>query len=172
MVETKLDPTVIQKLDPTVIQKLDPTVIHTETDLLAAAMHIDRYVMNALNRLDEEFSGIHSLTMNTFKQLNKNKHALNNKITRDKEVPSDDVTSSLERITLYNEQMEEKTTTPTSRLQRLCACCDRSFAFYEAVVEMSTDEAVKLFAQKLASSAHDRIVVLRGALGKECGCDS
>jgi len=151
--------------------RLDPKIIHNETDLLAAALHIDRYVMDAMHRLEEDFSEIHSLTMQTFKQLSRNKHVLNDRILNDKELPGEDVTSNLEKITLYNEQMEEVANSPESRLQRLCACCDRSLAFYQAIVETTDDEAVALTAQNLATSALDRNGILKQALGKECGCD-
>jgi hypothetical protein len=152
--------------------KLDPKVVHSETDLLASAIHIDRYVMDAMDRLEEDFDDIHSLTMQTFKQLSRNKHVLNDRILNDKELPGEDVTSNLEKITLYNEQMEEVANSPESRLQRLCACCDRSLAFYQAIVETTDDEAVALTAQNLATSALDRNGILKQALGKECGCDS
>lgn len=151
--------------------KLDPGVVHNETDLLVAAIHIDRYVMDAMDRLDEDFAQINALTMQTFKQLSQNKHVLNGKVLSDKTVPSEDVTINLEEITQYNEQMEERVDTPVLRLQRLCACCDRSFIFYKTVAESSSDEAIKNRAQELASAAHARQEILKQALGKECGCD-
>ena len=99
--------------------KLDAGVIYNETDLLVAAIHIDRYVMDAMDRLDEDFSQINTLTMQTFKQLSQNKYVLNDKVLSDKHVPSEDVTINLEEITLYNKQMEERVDTPVLRLQRL-----------------------------------------------------
>jgi len=152
--------------------KLDPEVIHTQVDLLAAAIHIDRYVIDAMDRLEEEFAEIHSLTMQTFKQLSRNKHDLNDKVTSSKVVPGEDVKCNLEKITLYNEQMEKVANSPKERLQRLCACCDRSFAFYGNIIKSTDDEATKLAAQGLASDALDRIGILRQALGNECGCDN
>ncbi len=151
--------------------KLDPEVIQNETDLLVAAIHIDRYVMDAMDRLDEDFAEINSLTMQTFKQLSKNKHVLNDKVLGAKQSLGEKVTSHLEEITSYNEQRERQVNTPESRLQRLCACCYRSYDFYGAVAEASADEAVVATAQELASSALERIGVLRAALGKECGCE-
>jgi len=151
--------------------KLDPEVIHSETDLLAAAIHIDRYVMDAMDRLDEDFAEINTLATQTFKQLSQNKHVLNDKILSDKDVPGESVTSNLEKITQYNEKMEKLVDTPVSRLQRLCACCDRSVVFYGAIVESTTDEAVKAKAQELASSASERQDILKQALGNECGCN-
>ena len=150
---------------------IDPKFIHNETDLLAAAMHIDRYVMDAMNRLDEDFSGINTLALQTFKQFNRSKMALNNKVKIDKEVPGDDVTSHMEEIISCNEQMEGRADTPTLRLQRLCACCDQSFVFYQAIIETTIDDAIMSAAKELSSSAHDRIDILRQALGKECGCE-
>jgi len=151
--------------------KLNPEVIHNETDLLAAAIHIDRYMMDAMDRLDEDFAEINSLTMQTFRQLSRNKYVLNDKVLSDRQTPGEEVTSNLEQITLYNEQMEAQVDTPTSRLQRLCACCDRSFDFYDAIAETSTDEAVVTTAQQLARSARERINILREALGEKCGCE-
>ncbi len=151
--------------------KLDPEVIHNETDLLAAAIHLDRYMMAAMDRLDEDFAEINSLTMQTFRQLSRNKYVLNDKVLSDKQAPGEDVTHNLKQITLYNKQMEEQVDTPTSRLQRLCACCDRSFDFYGAIAETSSDEAVTVTAQQLACSARERIGILRDALGEKCGCE-
>jgi hypothetical protein len=61
--------------------------------------------------------------------------------------------------------MEEKTNTPDSNLQRLSSYCDRSFAFYDAIVENTTDEAIMLAAQRLTSSALDRIGVMKQIAG-------
>ena len=150
---------------------LDPDFVNNETDLLAAAIHIDRYVMNAMDRLDEDFKEIDALAIQTFKQLSSSKHLLNDKVLRDKETPGEGVSSNLEEITVYNELMEKEANSPVSRLRRLCACCDRSFAYYSEIAEVHADEAVKLMADKLASSARERSEILKQALGKECGCE-
>lgn len=151
--------------------KLDPEVIKNETDLLAVAIYIDRYVMEGIDRLDEDFEQINALTLQTFKQLSQNKHVLNDKVCNRENELSEGITLNLKEITLCNEQLEGQLDTPVSRLQRLCACCDRSFAFYRAVSETTTDEAVKVRSQELASSAFERKEILKRALGKECGCD-
>lgn len=151
--------------------KLDPEVIHNETDLLAAAIHIDRYVMDAMDRLEEDFAEINSLTMLTFNQLNKNKHLLIGKVLSDKQALSEEVNHNLKEITLYNEKMEALVDAPVLRLQRLCASCDRSVVFYGAIVESTINEAVKARAKELSLSAFERQEILKKALGKECGCD-
>lgn len=150
---------------------LDPDVISSEIDLLAAAIHIDRYVMNAMDRLDEDFAEIDALAIQMFKQLSSSKHLLNDKVLRDKATPGEAVSNNLEEIMVYNEMMEEQTDSPVARLRRLCACCDRSFIYYSEIAKVHADEAVKLLANKQASSARERSELLKQALGKECGCD-
>ena len=81
------------------------------------------------------------------------------------------VTRNLEIITAFNEQMEDQAITPTERLQRLCACCESSVSFYGAIVETASDESVLSYANELAANAHDRLSVLKQALGFECGCN-
>jgi len=150
---------------------LDPDVIANEVDLLAAAINIDRYVMHAMDRLDEDFTEIDTLAMQTFKQISSSKHLLNDKILQDKETPCDGVTRNLEAITVYNELMEETANSPVSRLRRLCSCCDRSVVYYSTIADKHVDDAVTSMAKQLASSARERSEILKQALGKECGCD-
>lgn len=149
---------------------LNPKVILSEADLLAVAVHIDRYVIEVIDRLIEDFTGINTLTVQTFKQLSKNKHRLNDKILSENQVLDEGVSSTLESISAFNEQMEAQATTPTSRLQRLCACCESSVVFYNAVIETTTDENILSAAEELAVSADDRYSVLKQVLGKKCGC--
>jgi hypothetical protein len=61
--------------------------------------------------------------------------------------------------------MEKISSNLDSNLQRLSFDCDRSFAFYDAIVENTADESIMLTAQKLTSAALDRIGVLQQALG-------
>jgi len=150
---------------------LDPNIIRTETDLLAAAIHIDRYMLNAMERLDEDYSEIDLLTLQAFRQLSSNKYALNDQFLSGGESPGDELTENLEAITLYNEQLELKVNTPRLRLQRLCSSCDRSYLYYNAIAETTENEAILTAAHRLAAIARERIEVLRRVLGKECGCE-
>jgi len=151
--------------------KLEPEIIQSEIDLLAAAMHIDRYLMDAMNRLDDEYSELNSIALLTYNQLSKIKHRLNKKILSEKKSPSDELTSNVENNILCNMQMEDEDGTPKSKLQKLCYCCHGSLDYYEAIAEKSVDEAIKSTAQGLVSSARERNDLLRQALGVECGCD-
>jgi hypothetical protein len=61
--------------------------------------------------------------------------------------------------------MEEKSNSLDSNMKRLSLYCDRSFSFYDAIVDNTADESIMLAAQKLTSSALDRIGVLQQAFG-------
>jgi hypothetical protein len=50
-------------------------------------------------------------------------------------------------------------------LLRLSIYCDQSFAFYDAIVESTSDESMMRTAQTLTSSALDRIGVLKQNTG-------
>ena len=146
--------------------RLDPKAVHNEADLLAAAIHIDHYLADEMKIFTSDSSEIDSLEKETRRQIVSNEDALSGKSP-----PGEDITRSLEKIESYNLTMAEKASDPDSRLQRLCACCDRSFAFYDTVVETADDETIMLAAQKFTSSALDRIGILKQALGNKCGCN-
>jgi rubrerythrin len=146
--------------------RLDPKTIHKEADLLAAAIHIDSYLADEMNKIATNSPEIDSLASETRQRIIRNENALS-----DKSSPGEDITRSLEKIESYNSYMDKNTDSPDSRLQRLCACCDRSFAFYDAIVDTATDETIMLTAQKLTSSALDRIGILKQVLGNSCSSD-
>ena len=150
--------------------RLDPKTVHNEADLLAAAIHIDGFLADEMTKVAEDSPEIKSLASETRLQINGNENVLFDKANDEKEVPGEAIIRNLEQIKSYNDYLGENVDTQVLRIQRLCACCDRSFAFYDAVVETTTDEAVLLTAQKLSSLALDRIGVLKQTLGKECGC--
>lgn len=146
--------------------KLDPQTVHNEADLLTAAIHIDHYLADEMKIFTSGSPEINSLEKETRRQIISNENALSNTLSA-----GEDITRKLEEIESYNLAITEKANDPNSRLQRLCASCDHSFAFYDTVVETTKDEAIMLAAQKLTSSALDRIGILKQALGSRCGCD-
>jgi rubrerythrin len=139
---------------------LDPKAIQNEIDLLTAAIHIDSHMVREMDMFIANSAEIDSLAKETRDQINKNETILNGKSS-----PSENILKNLERIDSYNSYMEKNADDPDSRLQRLFACCDRSFAFYDSIVETTTDEAIMLTAQKLTSSALDRIDVFKKVFG-------
>lgn len=148
----------------TVEPKLDPKSVHNEADLLAAAIHIDQYLAVLMKTIAANSPEIEALTRETRLQINNNENLLYDKTLNENESPGSEISTRLEQLDKYNAILEEKTDNEELKLQRLCACCDRSFAFYDAVVESTTDEAIMLTAQRLTASALDRIAVLKRAL--------
>ena len=89
----------------------------------------------------------------------------------DRAAPGQAIINNLEQLTSYHAQVEKESNHSDASLQQLCASCDHSFAFYDAVVEKTNDENVMLTAQKLTSSALDRIGILKQELGAVCTAD-
>ena len=160
----------LEREDDMVEPRLDPRSVHNEADLLMAAIHIDHFLEEEMNKISENSPKITSLSRETRLQITSNEDVLTDLAMNKKVIPGDDISSNLAQVKSYNDYMGENATTQVLKIQRLCACCDRSFAFYDAVVETTADEAVMLTAQKLSSLALDRIGVLKETLGKECGC--
>jgi len=150
--------------------RLDPMAVHNEADLLAAAVHIDQFLADEMTKIADSSAEINLLARETRLQINDHENALYEKATKIQQSPGDDITRTLAQVKSYNDYMGQSKNSHDTRIQRLCACCDRSFAFYDAVVETTTDEAVMLMAQRLTSLALDRIGIIKQAMGKECGC--
>ena len=135
---------------------LDPGLIQNQSDLLAAAIHIDRYLESQMVIVAENNPEIEKLRKETHQQI-----ALNEKTLSKQIPPGEEMVKNLQQLKADHPAMNERLDNPELELQRLWSCCDRSFAFYDAVVETATDEAVMLTAQNLTSAALDRIGFLR-----------
>lgn len=144
---------------------LDPRAIHNEADLLAAAIHIDRSLAETIGMITTDSPQLLTLVQETRQQISDNENALGSLAHNSEQLPGEDISTSLEQLMSYAAQMEKKSSSLDSNLQRLSFYCDRSFAFYDAIVESAADESIMLAAQKLTSAALDRIGVLQQALG-------
>jgi len=136
--------------------KLDPELIQNQSDLLAAAIHIDRYLESQMQIVTEKKPEIEKLRQETNQQISINEKTLSNQVP-----PGDEIVRSLEHLKSYDSEINAQLDNPELDVQRLWSCCDRSFAFYDAIVESATDEAVMLTAQNLTSTALDRIGILK-----------
>ncbi len=139
------------------VPRLDPKTIHNEADLLATAIHIDKYIAEQIKDITITAPEITSLAEKTQQQIVKNQDALENTV-----LPSEEVTKNLKQLSIHN--IKQANDNPDLNLQRLWSCCDRSFAFYDAIVEQGFNEEVMLTAQNLTSSALDRIGILKNIL--------
>jgi rubrerythrin len=140
---------------------LDPRAIHSEADLLAATIHIDHRLAATMNMITTDSPLLVALSREVQQQISNNENILASLALNSKELPGGDISSNLAQLESYHAQMEGKPHSPDSNLQRLSKYCDRSFAFYDAIVESTASEAIMLAAQKLTSSALDRIGILK-----------
>ena len=140
---------------------LDPRAIHSEADLLAAAIHIDHCLVDTMNMITADAPPLVALAREVQQQISNNEKALASLATNSKELPGEDISRNLEQLESYQAHIEGKTDSLDSNLQRLSIYCDRSFAFYDTVVESTANEAVMLAAQGLTSSALDRIGAMK-----------
>jgi rubrerythrin len=140
---------------------LDPRAIHSEADLLATAIHIDHCFVDTMNMITADSPLLVALAREVQQQISNNEKALASLATNSKELPGEDISRNLEQLESYQAHIEEKTDSLDSNLQRLSIYCDRSFAFYDTVVEGTANEAVMLAAQGLTSSALDRIGIMK-----------
>jgi rubrerythrin len=144
---------------------LDPRAIHNEADLLAAAIHIDRCLADTMGMITTDSPQLLALARETRQQVSDNENALGSLAQNSNQLPGEDICTKLEQLESYAAQMEKKSNSPDSNLQQLSFLFDRSFAFYDAIVESTVDESIMLAAQKLTASTLDRIGVLQQASG-------
>jgi len=144
---------------------LDPRAIHSEADLLAAAIHIDHRLADMMYMITTDSPLLVALAREVQQQISCNENALASLGLSSKDLPGDAISRNLAQLESYHQHMEAKTNTPDSNLQRLSSYCDRSFAFYDATVESTADEAIMLAAQRLTSSALDRIGIMKQIAG-------
>lgn len=155
----------VERKSKAVEPMFDPRIIHSEVDLLTVALHIDNYLLVSMKNVVEQSSligieNINTLINDTQKNISELEKNLGSLSTAGK-----DTMAMLESLKSYNIYLDDNAKLPDSGIKRLWACSDRSFAFYDAVVESTTEEAIMLSAQKLTEMSLDRIGVLKQIAG-------
>jgi len=136
--------------------KLDPHAIHTDADLFVAAIHINHYLSEQMESISTRTPEIISLTNKTAQQTQQLEEELKTKVQ-----PGQEVIDNVNQLKKFHAQESASKNEPDIELQRLWSCCDRSFAFYDSIVESASNEELYLNAQKLSSSALDKIAELK-----------
>lgn len=136
--------------------RLDPQAIHTDADLFVAAIHINNYLSEQMESIIKSKPEIKSLSDKTALQTIQLENDL-----KTKDQPSEDVIENVNQLKQFRANEANNNDEPDIELQRLWSCCDRSFAFYDSIVESTQDEALFLAAQELTSSALDKIGELK-----------
>jgi len=139
-----------------VAPRLDPKAVFNEADLLVVAIHIDHFLVDEMTKIAEHFPEINAPVRDIQLQIKTNENALHEKAINKKQSPGESISRNLAQVKSYNDYMGENVDSQKLRIQRLCACCDRSFAFYDAVVG--------------STAAHDSIGHIFYALVVACIC--
>ena len=145
----------------------DPRNIQNEIELLAAAIQIDRYIADAIGKIDNDSAQLITLAREVQQQVNNNENALNRMAPDYGGLTGAAIPMTLTPADSNEASTEGELVHPGSDLQRLSIYCDQSFAFYDAIVESTTDESMMRTAQSLTSSALDRIGILKQLAGNE-----
>lgn len=136
--------------------RIDPSVINSTAELLAVIVFIERYILE-LFRFANKASELDKLAEDTRKALTDNQNLLRLAAT-----PGTRVTTTLQRVAPWAAQMLEQARADTNAaLRRLNTDSDRSFTFYNSVVESTDNEAVMLMAQEQSALALQRNAALR-----------
>ncbi len=141
----------------------DPRTIQNEIELLAAAIAIDRYLGDAIGKIDSESAQLAALARETRQQIDNNKDLLNRLAPGYRKTAGAEIVMSLSQAPAN----EANSADEPDELQRLRAYCDACFAFYDTIVETTADEAMMRTAQTLTSSALDRIGALKRVIANE-----
>jgi rubrerythrin len=136
--------------------RIDPSVINSTAELLAVIVFIERYILQ-LFRLANKASELDKLVEDTRKALTDSQNLLRLAAT-----PGSRVTTTLQRVAPWAAQMLEEARVDTNAaLRRLNTDSDRSFTFYNSVVESTDNEDVMLMAQEQSALALQRNAALR-----------
>jgi rubrerythrin len=146
---------------------VDPRSVQTETELLAIAIEIDRYLADAIDGIGSASSQLRELALEARRQIGKNEAALGHMAPDHRSVALPKIAESLAQAGIKEKKAAGKSRGPGPELKRLGAYCDASFAFYDAIVENTNNEAMMRTAQDLTSSALDRIGVLKQVIAGE-----
>ena len=134
----------------------NPNAIHNEAELLATAIRIDHYFADTLDLLSADSPQLITLVREARQQISKNETFFRDPSINAVQIPQDIITLILPQSDFNNTGDRRDIATDDSKLQQLRICCDRSFVFYDAIVERATNEKIMLAAQTLASAALDR----------------
>lgn len=136
--------------------RLDPQVVHTDADLLVVAIHINHYLLEQMESIRKSKPQITPLANETAQQTLQLEEELKSKIQ-----PGQEVIENVSQLKQFRDKESNDQEESDIELQRLWSCCDRSFSFYDSIVENASNEELYLEAQKLSSSALDKIGELK-----------
>jgi rubrerythrin len=138
----------------------DPGAIQDEAELLAMTIGLDRHFTDAIGELAIDSLLLAGLIHETQQQMSE-KEALFENLSLTTPQPDEIVASIVTQADSNDADDRDDVATVGSELQQLRFFCDRSFVFYDALVDSTSDESIMHAAQTLASIALDRSAVLQ-----------
>ena len=139
--------------------RLDPEAVHSKADLLAVAIHINHYLSTQMQSIRKKNPEINTLADKTEQQTNKLEEDLKMMMP-----PSKDIEDNISQLQQFRSNEDTNNDSTDIEIQRLWSCCDRSFSFYDSIVEKASNEEILLTAQELTTSALDKIGELKKIL--------
>jgi rubrerythrin len=133
----------------------DPDAIQDEAGLLATAIGLDRHFAETIEQPGLDSPRLAALAHEARQGISEQEALLEDLSQTTPQV--DEIIASI--VTQFDNDTADDhdgVATVSSELQQLRIFCDRSFVFYDAVVETTMDEAIMHTAQALASVALDR----------------
>jgi rubrerythrin len=133
----------------------DPDAIQDEAGLLATAIGLDRHFAETIEQPGLDSPRLAALAREARQGISEQEALLEDLSQTTPQV--DEIIASI--VTQFDNDTADDhdgVATVSSELQQLRIFCDRSFVFYDAVVETTMDEAIMHTAQALASVALDR----------------
>lgn len=130
--------------------------IRSTTDLLAVAIFFDRSLLALLEQTTATHPELKLIGRTTRETLSKNEKKLSLGYP-----PGPDISAELISLDSWRKKNSGSSDNTSISIRRLYSDCDRSFTFYDSVVESIQDEATMLLAQKLCSQSLERIVELQ-----------
>ena len=143
----------------------DPGAIQDESELLATALGLDRHLAEAIEQLGLDSPRLATLAREARQRISE-KEALLKGLSQTTPQVDEIIASIVTQSDNDAADDRDGVVTVASELQQLRVFCDRSFVFYDAVVETTTDEAIMHTAQAMASLALDRSSVLQQVISQ------
>ena len=144
----------------------DPGAIHSEADVLAAALRLDRYFCDVIGRLDGDSVALFELLGEAWQQVAANESLLEGLSVVARQTPDTLLCAISGHEDSAVADVARVSTDIDAELRHLRIFCDRSFVFYDAIVEGTSDESIMHRAQALAAVALDRSRVLQQLVRK------
>jgi rubrerythrin len=146
----------VQRNQQAIEPGINPAAVDNAADLMAVTVCIEQIFARLMDVAGAEFSDIGKLAIDRRDLL-----IVLEKSLRESPSTNAELHQLLQTFTGWHERALAEIQDGQEALQRLCALCDTSFAFYDSVVTLTRDESVMLMAQSQTEQALELMAHLR-----------